>query len=89
VEATRRLREGGFPNLVVGVTGNVLEDDLAEYLAAGADLILPKPLKLASLNMLFRFISRNGFNSREGMILVEHSSKLNWVSNPRQLKLKG
>eukprot|EP01036_Dinobryon_divergens_P034693 gene34693-44869_t len=29
VQAVRRLREGGYGNLVVGVTGNVLEHDVA------------------------------------------------------------
>mmetsp|Transcript_18942 Transcript_18942/g.26111 ORF Transcript_18942/g.26111 Transcript_18942/m.26111 type:complete len:108 (+) Transcript_18942:280-603(+) len=49
VEATKRLRMSGYKNLIVGVTGNVLEDDVGEFLAAGADLVMFKPLKMAQL----------------------------------------
>jgi len=65
--------------LLIGVTGNVLEDDLAEYLNAGADLILSKPMKIATLQMLLDFIAMNGVTSKADMMLIEHSSKLQWT----------
>ena len=43
MEATKRIREGGFKNLIAGVTGNIMEDDVAEYLRAGADIVFGKP----------------------------------------------
>jgi len=79
VEATKRLREGGFKNLVVGVTGNVLEDDVAEYLQAGADIILGKPMKINVLGMVFRHVEESGYTSQPGMTLVEHSNRLKWL----------
>mmetsp|Transcript_19791 Transcript_19791/g.27208 ORF Transcript_19791/g.27208 Transcript_19791/m.27208 type:complete len:730 (-) Transcript_19791:249-2438(-) len=79
VEATRTLRRNGYSNLLIGVTGNVLEDDLAEYLNAGADLILSKPMKIATLQMLLDFIAMNGVTSKADMMLIEHSSKLQWT----------
>jgi len=78
VEATRKLREGGFRNLVVGVTGNVLEDDVAEYLQAGADIILGKPMKINVLGMVFKHVKESGYTSQPGMTLVEHSNRLKW-----------
>ena len=39
LEAVRKLREGGFSKLVVGVTGNALVEDMLLYLAAGADML--------------------------------------------------
>ena len=39
LEAVRKLREGGFSKLVVGVTGNALVEDMLQYLAAGADML--------------------------------------------------
>lgn len=44
VEAVRALRARGSSLFVVGCTGNALEEDQHEYLAAGADAILPKPV---------------------------------------------
>ena len=47
MEAAKRIREGGFRNLIAGVTGNILEDDVEEYLQAGADIVFGKPMKLS------------------------------------------
>jgi len=79
VEATKLLRLGGYNNLLVGVTGNVLEDDMAEYLDAGADIILTKPMKINVLLMLLQFINTNGVMSRQGWTLVEHNNALQWL----------
>ena len=72
------MREKGFQNLVVGVTGNVMEDDIAEFLAAGADLVLPKPLKIQTLDRLLQFIDANSPTSMPGMKLAEQDRQLFW-----------
>lgn len=53
-EATRLLRAGGFKNLVIGVTGNVMEEDVRQYLAAGADMVVAKPMRMATLSSILR-----------------------------------
>lgn len=35
-DAVRKLREIGFKNVVLGVTGNVLEEDLKDFRCNGA-----------------------------------------------------
>jgi len=53
VEVVRKLRKLGRKDLVVGVTGNALLQDQEEYLTAGVDYILTKPVREESLkNML-------------------------------------
>lgn len=43
--ATRVLRrEMGFRGLVIGVTGNAAEADVAAFIGAGASLVMPKPV---------------------------------------------
>ena len=71
MQAVCRLREGGYGNLVVGVTGNVLEHDVAEYLSAGADMIMGKPVKMSLLSMLLRHVREHGFLSESNMKLSE------------------
>ena len=71
VEAVRVLREEGFPNLVVGVTGNVLDEDVVEYVNAGADMVMGKPVKTDMLKMLVRHVKENGNRSRRDMQLSE------------------
>ncbi|KAK4683944.1 hypothetical protein P7C73_g6264, partial [Tremellales sp. Uapishka_1] len=44
VEVAREVREMGCPLYIVGCTGNALREDQEEYIAAGADGIIPKPI---------------------------------------------
>lgn len=80
VEATRKLREGGYGNLVIGVTGNILEDDVWEYLSAGADMIMGKPVKVVLLKLLLQYVRESGALSRPEMYLMEdeHAHSLDW-----------
>lgn len=71
VEAVRKLREEGYAKLVVGVTGNVLDDDVMEYLAAGADMVLGKPVKMNMLKMLISHVEMHGNQSIPDMMLSE------------------
>ena len=49
-EATKRLRELGFKDaIIIGVTGNVLPEDISNFLRHGADAVLSKPLSLDAL----------------------------------------
>jgi len=45
VEMTKNLRAYGRKDLIVGVTGNALAEDQREYLDAGADYVLTKPVR--------------------------------------------
>jgi signal transduction histidine kinase len=83
VEATKLLRIFGFPYIIVGVTGNVMDDDVKEYLNAGADLILGKPLKRVKLQKLINEIVQYGCVSKPGMQLEETENGFQWV--PRKL----
>ena len=78
MEAVRKLREEGYAKLVVGVTGNVLDDDVMEYLAAGADMVLGKPVKVDMLRMLIRHVKEHGNLSRPNMKLLEGNGSLVW-----------
>jgi len=49
VEMVRKLRKLGRKDLVVGVTCNALLPDQEEYLTAGADYVLTKPVREGSL----------------------------------------
>ena len=45
-DATAELRKAGYNGMVVGVTGNVLQDDIDYFLKCGADAVLSKPLNI-------------------------------------------
>eukprot|EP00301_Raphidiophrys_heterophryoidea_P025812 c8743_g1_i1.p1 GENE.c8743_g1_i1~~c8743_g1_i1.p1 ORF type:complete len:945 (+),score=268.65 c8743_g1_i1:188-3022(+) len=44
LEATRLIRELGFPGVIIGCTGNVLDDQVTEFLREGANHVLGKPV---------------------------------------------
>ena len=65
--------------LVVGVTGNVMKDDVVEYLAAGADMIMGKPMRVTLLTALLRHVQQHGPLSRPGMKLSEdRNGTMSW-----------
>lgn len=67
LKAVSKLRELGRKDLIVGVTGNALLTDQQEYLEAGADRVLTKPVLERSL--------------RDMLLLAEERRK-NAISDP-------
>ena len=59
-----------------------MQDDLAEYLSAGADMILSKPLRARSLELLLNFASSDGVPvvSRPNCKLVEVNNQMQWTT---------
>ena len=72
------MREGGYRNLVVGVTGNVLDNDVIEFLDAGANIILGKPVRMNLLSAILFHVKNEGSLSRPGMTLVADQDVLVW-----------
>ncbi|KIR40777.1 two-component system sensor protein [Cryptococcus deuterogattii 99/473] len=54
VEVARAVREMNCPIYIVGCTGNALREDQDEYMAAGADTILTKPIHQKHLIEMIR-----------------------------------
>lgn len=53
-EAARRIRDLGFANPIIGVTGNLSSEDLNHFLASGASIVLSKPLDISKLEQYLR-----------------------------------
>lgn len=85
VQAARAMRLAGYPYIIAGVTGNVMEDDVAEYLDAGADTVFAKPVRMNSLKKLLALMEEQGPLSKGAtMTLVETTDRMDWV--PRSVK---
>jgi CheY-like chemotaxis protein len=55
VEATGQIREAGYGGLIIGITGDAGRGDQQDFIRAGADAVLPKPLVKADLvDLLYR-----------------------------------
>ena len=53
-DATAAIRSCGYTGLIIGVTGNVFESQVAFFRSKGADMVLPKPLDLRDLEDVIR-----------------------------------
>lgn len=51
-EACKAIREMGYTGFVVGVTGNLLPEDVGYFMDCGADAVLPKPFNYNDLEQL-------------------------------------
>ena len=49
-EAARRIRAMGYPGLIFGVTGNVLNEDIDYFKSLGANAVIPKPINMDMLS---------------------------------------
>jgi CheY-like chemotaxis protein len=45
-DAVRHIREMGYKGRIFGVTGNVLQSDIDDFKANGADLVILKPMSI-------------------------------------------
>ena len=51
--AAEHMRAMGSDVFIVGVTGNLLPEDVAHFKESGANAVLPKPFKLSDLETLW------------------------------------
>ena len=54
IEATANIRKMGYKGVILGVTGNISPDDVAEFMKSGASRVLPKPLQLPQVSSAIR-----------------------------------
>ena len=78
MEAARKLREQGFKNLIVGVVDDLLAEQ-KDFLSAGADAVLSKPLEVSSLARLLRLIREQGPLSQPGGTLKLRNDGFIWI----------
>ena len=50
--ATKAIRALGYKGCIIGISGQVQEDDKRTFLDAGADVVLPKPVDVKTLEVL-------------------------------------
>jgi signal transduction histidine kinase len=81
MDAARAMRAAGYPYIIAGVTGNVMDDDIRQYLDAGANIIYGKPVKLPALKLLVSHIKKEGSLSQPGKTLVEEDGVMKWVGS--------
>jgi len=55
--ATKVLRRLGYTGPIIGVTGNVLSEDVEHFMAHGASEVVGKPLRPNTIQQVFLLLS--------------------------------
>jgi CheY-like chemotaxis protein len=80
-EACEEMRKMGCSSYIVGVTGNVMTEDVDHFRNSGADWVLAKPFRLEALEQLWVENDVTPFNNIDG----EESTGVVRVSSSTQL----
>jgi signal transduction histidine kinase len=64
--AAKEMRAMGLDVFIVGVTGNMMAEDIAYYRSCGADAVLGKPIKIASLDEIWSEYGITGQSPLDG-----------------------
>lgn len=51
-QATQEIRQLGFSNPIIGVTGNIMENDVKNFLDMGATVVIGKPVTIEGLEKI-------------------------------------
>ena len=51
--ATERIRQLGYSRLIIGISGNALDDDVKRFNRAGADCVIAKPFRATQVGLLW------------------------------------
>lgn len=83
-DATAIIRQAGFKYYIIALTGNVFEDDVRDFLKAGADMILFKPLDVEMIDRILLTIETRGpFSSPDRMLVESQGNQmLNYAAKP-------
>ena len=62
-EAVKLIRELGFRGLIIGVTGNMLPEDIEDFKSHGANRVIGKPLSVQILKQIIsEYVLENDTN---------------------------
>jgi hypothetical protein len=72
--------------LIIGVTGNSMQDELQEFTDSGADLVITKPMKPNILDYLIEFAQLCQCNSNaDRQISVDNDGRLLWTNRKKSV----
>ena len=72
------LRALGYTNLLIGITGNSMQDDVEQFYDAGIDYLFVKPFSKLQLDSLWKLIDTSGTKSIPNQKLIFENDTLVW-----------
>jgi len=76
------MRALGYKNLIIGVTGNSMVDDVKQFQEAGIDYLFTKPFTRKHIDAVWKLIKDAGFKSKLKHKLAYENGVLSWSREP-------
>lgn len=84
-EAVKQIRKSGSDVFVIGLTGNIMADDVSYFHACGANAVFPKPFRVRELETL---LAENLARDANGRIVEKESSSTAFDLTPLGLLME-
>ncbi len=82
MKSTSAIRRLGYSNMIVGLSGNAFDEDVNNFLIAGVDLCLIKPINYDIIkNLLIFYQNFNGKFCSKNDVKFKIDKSLNFVNN--------
>merc|ERR1712023_47489 len=75
--ATKLLRSKGFKGIVIGLTGDAMDEDIKTFMSSGADIVMSKPLNYQDLCNILDYLTQSGFDHENNMEGFEENGQKN------------
>jgi CheY-like chemotaxis protein len=79
IVTAKKLRELGYKNLIIGLTGTADTIEINEFIQYGADYVLTKPMDSRKMKLLIAFIKSYGTNRPQDKIIHCANNQLYWA----------
>lgn len=66
-EAIATLRQRNYEGIIIGLTGDAMDEDVENFMSSGADIVMVKPLSVPQLNLILSHLSEHGFDHTANM----------------------
>jgi hypothetical protein len=78
VKTVKELRDNNYDKLIIGITGEELNDN-SDFIKNGVNYIIQKPLTKINLDQIITFIKNNGTIIKENKKIVLVNNELKWI----------
>ncbi len=69
----------GYNRLIIGITGNSMEEELDYFVSSGADCVITKQMKPNVLDRILSLTTNHDYEAPPGKKLVVHGDLIAWV----------
>ena len=84
-EATKHIRKRQYNGIIIGLTGDAMDDEVEKFMTSGADIVLSKPLKFQELNKILEHLSIHGFDHKHNVEGYEENGNTTKLQRSCQL----